>query len=157
MKKLLGNKITINIFLVVAIMFSVISSIAIISAIIQNLSFITTQFSFFPGLILTILCLFCVLITIQGYKTNRMKNVNFFKKHKWIVWLISFAVSGSLGVSIYNVYYRLFNTMFPQAIGIDQGAYWSQNAPFIYLSIFAIIMNLFASLMIVSIPEKSSL
>lgn len=151
MKSFINNRITINIFKVLSLVFLAVSIIIMLGAVVIDMSFITTQYSFFPGLVLTNLSLLFVLVFIIS---NKIKNVVFFKKYKWIIWVISISASVLLGFSIYHVIYRLLYTMFPQAIGLDQGAYWSQNAPFIYLSIVAIILNVFASLITIFVKNS---
>lgn len=151
MKSFINNRITINIFKVLSLVFLAVSIIIMLGAVVIDMSFITTQYSFFPGLVLTNLSLLFVLVFIIS---NKIKNVVFFKKYKWIIWVISISASVLLGFSIYHVIYRLLYTMFPQAIGHDQGAYWSQNAPFIYLSIVAIILNVFASLITIFVKNS---
>lgn len=152
MKWSFNNKNLINTFKVLSLVFLAASIIMMLAAVIMNMHFITTQYSFFPGLILTNISLLLVLAFILS---NNIKNVSFFKKYKWTIWIISISASILLGFSMYHVFYRLMYTAFPQAIGLDHGAFWSQNEPFVYLSIVAIVLNIFASFITIFVKEKS--
>lgn len=152
MKWSFNNKNFSNTFKVLSLIFLATSIVMMLGVVIMDMHFITTQYSFFPGLALTNISLLFVLIFILS---NNIKNIAFFKKYKWTIWVISISASILLAFSIYHVIYRLLYTAFPQAVGLDQGAYWSQNAPFVYLSILAIVLNIFASLITIFVKEKS--
>jgi hypothetical protein len=154
MNKLVSNKTILSVFIGLTLFFIVGSLVLmIIVSLNYRVSMIESPFIF--GIVSAIVVLLYVSATIHSYQTNRLKNVIHFKKYKWIIWIVSVCSIVLLVLSCYQVFYNLHNTMFPQAVGLDQGAYWSANAPFIYLSGFAIILIILANLILLFIPSEN--
>jgi hypothetical protein len=143
-----------NVFIGLALVF-ILGSLALMIIVSFNYRVSMIENPFISGLVLTSVALLYVVATIHSYQTNRMSNVIHFKKYKWTIWIVSVCSTALLVYSSYQVFYNLSNTMFPQAVGFDQGAYWSANAPFIYLSGFAIPLVLVANLILLFIPSET--
>src|SRR5690606_9341265 len=110
--------------------------------------------SFITGFILAVIALCYVSLTIYSYQTHRVNNVIHLKKYKWTIWIVSISSILILVLSWYEVFYNLQYHLFPQAVGYDQGSYWSANAAFIYLSFYAILLILFANIILLFIPSE---
>lgn len=154
MRRIVSNKFIMKIFIGLTAFF-VLGSLALMVRVSFNYRVSMIENPFIYGLALTSVALLYVVATIHSNQTNRINNVVRLKKYKWTVWLVSVSSTALLAYSSYQVFYNLLYTMFPQAIGFDQRAYWSANAPFIYLSGFAILLMLLANLMLLFIPVEN--
>lgn len=145
MRKIASNKMITNIFIGLTLLF-IVGCMLTMSIVSLNHRDSMIEKSFIIGFILVIITLLYVTVTIYSYQTNRIKIVLHFKKFKWTIWIVSISSITVLLLSCYKVFYSLHYYLFPQAIGFDQRSYWSANASFIYLSIFAIPLILLANL-----------
>src|SRR5690554_1257017 len=152
MKNLINNKTTRNIFLTISTILIVCGVFSMILSLILNRFFLYTQLSFFPGLLLSFISLKIVSLVVKNYIKS---NIDIQKHLKISVLLLTIVSTILLILPIINVFYQLSYAHFPQAVGMDQNSYLHQNLPFICLAIIASFMNIFASLIILYIPNNN--
>jgi lysylphosphatidylglycerol synthetase-like protein (DUF2156 family) len=108
---------------------------------------------FLPGYILSIFLTINVITVVESHKKDNLNNIRPFLKIKLIYFIISLVSVVLLILGIIEVYYTLSHNSFPQAIGMDQAAYWRTRAPLVYLSYMTIIVNIFSWLILLSLPK----
>lgn len=149
MRKLVNHRITKITYIVMSVILMVCYVPAIVYIIIKN------YFNFFlSGFLLSIILPLFLIVVLESHKKEKLNNIRYFQKFYIISFIISIISVFLLILSINEVYYNLNNNLFPQAIGMDQSAYFRNSAPLICFSYLAILVNLFSCLILLFLPKQ---
>lgn len=149
MRKIVNHRITQTTCLVMSIILLVCFILAVVYIILEN-----SYVFFLSGFILSIITSLFLIVALESLRKEKINNIRYFQKFNIIFFIIYLVSVLLLILSINEVYYNLNNNYFPQAIGMDQSAYLMKSAPLIFLSSYAIIVNIFSFLILFFILKK---